>query len=126
MSGSCSSTTQLVAENTSFFYLDFHNIHPKRVKVCCFFSAAFFFLSVYVARVLFQGSDTKGGCIQKAFSILLKHLALIRLVGWLLNKMFKARKREHQREKKKTKQNIINRALDTLLKGNAPPSSVIL
>lgn len=50
----------------------------------------------HLCRVLCKGFDTKAYCIQKAFSILLKHLAL---GGWLLNKMLKASVREHREEK---------------------------
>lgn len=45
---------------------------------------------VELRLLLYEGLDTKPQCTQKASSILLEHLALIKLLGWLLKEIFKA------------------------------------
>ncbi len=92
--------------------LDFHSIRAKRVKV-----QRFAFIC-RVASVLCEGLNMLAYCIQKVSSILMKHLALIKLVVWCLNKKLKARMTEHQRNKMS--------ALDMLWNGNTTLFFVIV
>lgn len=96
------------------FCLDFHNM-PRGWRSNVFLTILYL---CWAVPVLCEDLDTKPYCIQKISSIILKHLALIRLVDWLLNKMFKDRMRVHRQKKMW--------APDMPVNGNALPSCVIL